>query len=157
MQFPRFHLPAVMRLAGQKSGIHAQEKKAFLKSSRECLKVLQLRALPPCSSEYHLKSGEASTRACTPRGIRRAYVASCLSWPLSDIAIHQLYSVMKWNWGGGRRDLTWNIFPTGICCIRCALRLKTVPRTQKPYMEFCFLSISTSMPEQNCQLAVLVS
>lgn len=63
-------------------------KNAFLKNSREYVKVLQLRALSPCISEHHLKSGEAS--ACTPwvflRGMcfpRKAHVASCLPSPFS--------------------------------------------------------------------------
>jgi len=121
MQFSRFRFPAVMRLVGQKSDIHAQGKKAFLKSSREYLKMPQLRGPPSCSFEQHLESGEASTRVCTPRSLPGALGEHMLHPAFLAPFVRCHASVMERNWGGDRMARTQNIFLTGICCIKHAV------------------------------------
>lgn len=88
-----------------------------------------------------------------PRGIRRAYVAPCLPGPFHTLP--WITSVPWWNGIGGRQKGShpkhishWNM-PYDVCCKPHDISKQSPEHRNTKWNYFCFLSISTPMPEQN--------
>ena len=95
VQFSRFHLPAVMRLAGQKKIRYSHPGKKYISNEFQGVfesastesSTSSLARPPPTPVLPGVSQGHEESIRCIPP-----------SSPLLYIARHQLYSVMQWNW-----------------------------------------------------------
>lgn len=89
-------------VSGTKIRYSRPGRNAFLKSSREYLKVLQLRALPPAALSTTSGLERPPPMPLLPgasQGHQESVCCILPPWPLSYVAMHQLYSAMEWNLG----------------------------------------------------------
>lgn len=165
MQFSRFQFPAIMRLAGQKSDIHTQGETHFYRvpgSIWRCFnRVLYLPAPLNTTSSLERPFYPCLYSQVFPRGIRRPYVASCLLGSFCTLPC--INSILWWNGIEGRQKGShlkhishWNMLYY-VCCKPHDISKQPSEHRNSKWNYSHFLSISTSMPEQNYQLSVPVS